>query len=201
LTSDSSSAVAEDAEAKLARMTRPSPADDQLGAWIAGTVQRALAYAVTLVRNQTEAEDIVHDCYIRLLARSDHYDLASDGTKLLFRSITNACINWTQRRPPLVSLEAAEQGRGADRLSLADKADAGPEHRAICGELEAAVSEALAELPVSQRAIVELRSLGHSLVEVADILEISHANARVMLHRARRTLATRLRPFVEDHLT
>ena len=40
-------------------------------------MQRALAYAVTLVRNQTEAEDIVHDCYIRLLARSDHYDLPS----------------------------------------------------------------------------------------------------------------------------
>jgi len=182
-------------------MTRPTPSDDQLGAWVAGTVQRALAYAVTLVRNPTEAEDIVHDCYIRLLARSDRYDLLSDGTKLLFRSITNACINWTQRRPPLVSLEAAEQASGADCLALADKADADPEHRAICGELEAAVAEALAELSVSQRAIVELRGLGHSLVEVADILEISHANARVMLHRARRTLATRLRPFIEDHLT
>ena len=54
---------------------RPSRSDDPLGAWVADTVQRALAYAVTLVRNRAEAEDIVHDCYIRLLARSDHYDL------------------------------------------------------------------------------------------------------------------------------
>ena len=182
-------------------MARTSPSDDQLDAWVAGTVLRALAYAVTLVRNQTEAEDIVHDCYVRLLARSDQYDLPRDGTKLLFRSITNACINWTQRRPPLVNFEAAEQGRGADRMSLAARADAEPERRAIHGELEAAVAEAMTELPVGQRAIVELRSLGHSLLEVADILEISHANARVMLHRARRTLATRLRPFIEDHVT
>ena len=67
-----------------------------------------------------------------------------------YKAITNACINWTQRRPPVVSLDAAEQGRGADRLSLADKSDAGPEHRAIHGELEAAVAAALAELPVTQ---------------------------------------------------
>jgi RNA polymerase sigma-70 factor (ECF subfamily) len=164
-------------------------------------VQRALAYAMTLVGNRTEAEDIVHDCYIRLLARSDHYDLPNDGTKLLFRSVTNACINWSQRRPPVVSLEAAECGGGADRLSLATGSDADPEHRAIRGELEAAVAMAMNELPVTQRAVVELRSLGHSLVEIAEVLEISHANARVLLHRARQALATRLRPFTEDQVT
>jgi RNA polymerase sigma-70 factor (ECF subfamily) len=191
----------EDPEAKLARTTRPGGSDDQLSAWVADTVRRALAYAVTLIRNQADAEDLVHDCYIRLLARSDHYDLPRDGTKLLFRSITHACINWTQRRPPVVSLDAAEQGGGVDRLPLAVKADADPEQRAICGELESAVAAALTELPVAQRAIVELSGLGHSLVEVADMLEISHSNARVMLHRARRTLATRLRAFIEDPVT
>jgi RNA polymerase sigma-70 factor (ECF subfamily) len=195
------SVVAEDVEAKLALTTRPGGSDDQLSTWVAGTVRRALGYAVTLIRNQAEAEDIVHDCYIRLLARSDHYDLPKDGTKLLFRSITNACINWKQRRPPVVSLDDAERGGGADRLPPTVKADADPEHRAICGELGAAVAAALAELPVTQRAIVELRGLGHSLVDAADMLEISHANARVLLHRARRTLAARLRPFIEDQVT
>lgn len=163
-------------------------------------MQRALAYAITLVRNQAEAEDIVHDCYSRLLARSDKYDLPTDGTKLLFKAITNACINWTQRRPPVVSLETAEQGVGATGPALADKSDFEPDSCAIQGELEDAVAVALAELPLPQRAIVELRSLGHSLVEIADMLDLSHANARVLLHRARLKLATRLRPFIEDHV-
>ena len=52
------------------------------------------------------------------------------------------------------------RGAGSDRLALAAKADADPEHRAICGELEAAVAAALAELPVTQRAIVELQQPG-----------------------------------------
>ncbi|WP_406701353.1 RNA polymerase sigma factor (plasmid) [Singulisphaera sp. Ch08] len=176
-------------------MSRPGSPDDELSQWVADTVQRALAYAVTLIRNKADAEDIVHDCYRRLLSRADQYNLPDDGSKLLFKSITNACINWTRRRPPFVSLDVAEHGIGPD------KSDAEPEQRAIHGELEAAVTEALTELPVTQRAIVELRSLGHSLLEIAEMLEMSHANARVQLHRARQALATRLRPFIEDHVT
>ncbi len=84
-----------------------------------------LAYAVSLVRNRAEAEDLVHDCYRRLLARADQYNLPVDGTKLLFKSITNACINWSRRRPPMVSLDAAERGIGADRRAFADRADVG----------------------------------------------------------------------------
>jgi RNA polymerase sigma-70 factor (ECF subfamily) len=174
-------------------MSHPGQSDDELGQWVTDTVQRALAYAVTLIRNRADAEDLVHDCYRRLLTRADQYNLPTDGTKLLFKSITNACINWSRRRPPVVSLEAESR-------SLADRPDVQPEHRAIQGELEAAVAEALTELPVTQRAIVELRSMGHSVLEIANMLEISHTNARVQLHRARQALATRLRPFIEDHV-
>jgi RNA polymerase sigma factor (sigma-70 family) len=147
-----------------------------------------------------DAEDIVQDCYSRLLAKGDEYDLPRDGQKLLFKSITNACINHVQRRRPLVSLDAVEDDReGTGRGAwLADRAEADPPDHASHRELTDAVGAALGELPVSQRAVVELRSLGHPLSEIAGMLEISHANARVLLHRARRALAARLRPFLEE---
>jgi RNA polymerase sigma-70 factor (ECF subfamily) len=188
--------VCPSAEAKLARTSRPRRSDDDLGPWIAGTVQRALAYALTLVPNRADAEDLVHDCYSRLLARSDTYDLPRDGTRLLYKAITNACINWNGRRPPVVSLDAAGGAPGPE-----GKPDDQPQEQAIRGELEAAVAAALAELPVTQRAIVELRGLGHSSAEVAEMLEISPANERILLHRARQAMAVRLRPFIEDHVT
>ena len=178
-------------------MSSPDRADE-VDAWIAQTVQRALAYAITLVRNHADAEDIVQDCYRRLLAKSRQYDLPRDGTKLLFKAITNACINHVQRSPQNVGLPAAEQASGADRLSLADRSETEPDRRAMHQEFEEAIRAALAELPVTQRAVVELRSLGHSLIEVAEMLEISHANARTVLHRARQALAARLRPFLEE---
>jgi RNA polymerase sigma-70 factor (ECF subfamily) len=156
---------------------------------------------MTLIRNRAEAEDIVHDCYSRLLAKADRYDLPGTGTKLLYKAITNACINRTQREPPVVSLDAMGGGIDATGQLLADRSEAGPEQHAIHGELEVAVAAALAELPMTQRAIVELRALGHTSAEVAEMLEISQVNERVLLHRARQALATRLRPFIEDHVT
>jgi RNA polymerase sigma factor (sigma-70 family) len=173
---------------------------DELDAWIASTVPRALAYALTLVRSRPEAEDIVHDCYGRLLARAASYDLPRDGSKLLFKAITNACINWTQRRPPTVSLEEMQQRGDTQQRWLADDSVAGPVEQAMQRELDDAVRDALGELPLAQRAIVELRSMGHSLLEIAEMLDISHDNARTRLHRARERLAVLLRPFLGENV-
>jgi RNA polymerase sigma-70 factor, ECF subfamily len=166
-------------------------AQAQLEEWVEETLPRALGYAISLVSNRSDAEDLVHDCYVRLLAKSDVYDLPNDGVKLLFRSITHACINWQQRRRPEMNL-GSETG-----VLAATSTQAGPSELAMLGELEGAVGEALASLPVLQRAAVELRSLGHSLTEVAEILEISHSNARVTLHRARQALSQRLARFLK----
>lgn len=181
-------------------MSDPPRSADELDAWIEATVSRALAYALTLVRNRAEAEDIVHDCYGRLLARGSAYDLTRDGEKLLFKAIANACINWTQRRPPTASLEAVARSPEANAIWMTDRTQAGPEQHAMGRELEEAIEDALGELTVTQRAVVQLRSLGYSLVEVAEMLEISHANARTLLHRGREKLAIRLRPYLEENL-
>jgi RNA polymerase sigma-70 factor, ECF subfamily len=180
-------------------MSDPVRSDDDVDAWIVATIQRALAYALTLVHNRTDAEDIVHDCYGRLLARAHLYDLPRDGSKLLFKAITNACINWTQRRAPEVGIHCAKQATGSDTLSLADKSAAEPVQQAMQQELKVAVEHALSELPVTQRAVIQLRCLGHSLIEVAEMLEITHDNARTLLHRGRSRMAIRLRPFLDEN--
>lgn len=163
---------------------------EDLTAWVMHSAPRALAYAITLVRNETIAEDLVQDCYQRLLARAEHYDLPVDGEKLLFRSITNACINWTQRHRRHVSLD------GAGSTAVASTGD--PVQTAMAGELSDAVDEALADLPVNQRAAVELHALGHSAVEIAEILDTTSGNVRVLLHRGREQLAGRLKAFLEE---
>jgi RNA polymerase sigma factor (sigma-70 family) len=162
---------------------------------VAESLPRALAFAISLLRNRTDAEDIVQDCYGRLLARCGKYDLPRDGDRLLLKSISNACINLVQRRRDVASLDAVEAAAPISHPAT------DPQQGAIYRELEDAVGRALAELPVTQRAVVELRSLGHSLLEVADMLDISHSNARVLLHRARAQLAQTLAPHIEENVT
>lgn len=75
-----------------------------------------------------------------------------------------------------------------------------PDQQAMGKELEVAIGNALAKLPLTQRAVVELRSLGHSLVDIAEILDITHANARVLYHRAKQSLAGQLEPFMQENV-
>lgn len=169
-------------------------AADTIGGWIAQSAPHALAYARTLVRNDAVAEDLVQDCYQRLLAKADRYDLPADGTRLLFKAVTNACINWTQRRPQAVSLEQVPEdascGRGPN--------DTGPLERALLNELSGAIDAALQELPVEQRAAVELHAMGHDAQEIAEAMETTPGNVRVLLHRGRTRLAERLKPYLDS---
>ena len=60
------------------------------------------------------------------------------------------------------------------------------------------VDSVLAELPHRQRVVVTLRDVeGYTSEEVCSILDISAANQRVLLHRARAAVRQRL----EDYFT
>jgi RNA polymerase sigma-70 factor (ECF subfamily) len=57
------------------------------------------------------------------------------------------------------------------------------------------VQHAIAALPDRQRAVISLRDVdGWSAAEVCDLLDLSEANQRVILHRAR----ARVRQALED---
>jgi RNA polymerase sigma factor (sigma-70 family) len=158
-------------------------------AWIVAVGPRAIAYARSLVRDPSRAEDVVQECFFRLLRKAADYDLERDGTKLLFKAISNLCINQATREKALVSLDATDSD---GPLPVPDRAALGPDEIAQSLELEAAVREALQTLPQLQRAAVELRALGMSKEEIAEALGVSATNAGVLVHRGRQALARTL---------
>jgi RNA polymerase sigma factor (sigma-70 family) len=167
-------------------------------AWVLATLPRALAYATSLLRDRALAEDVTHDCYVKLLARAETYDLARDGTKLLYKAITNACIDKNYRDRRMVSLEAEALGEVTGTPMPHAERSGDPHELAACRELEEAVGIELRRLTVAQRGALELKSLGYSLEEIAEALGTSPGNARVLVHRARKILAERLAKFLED---
>jgi RNA polymerase sigma-70 factor, ECF subfamily len=61
-----------------------------------------------------------------------------------------------------------------------------PESAALAGEIRSVVSAALARLPDRQRIVITLRDVdGYTSDEVSSIFDITSANQRVLLHRAR----------------
>ena len=170
-------------------------APDELDAWVLETAPRAVAYARSLLRDPDDADDVVQDCYCRLLAKADVYDLPRDGLKLLLRAVTNACINLRTRRKPVFRLTrpSADDNETDDPP---DPAAVGAADSLAHKELAHAVATGLRALPPQQRAALELKSLGHSQQEIADILDVTPTNAGVLVHRARQALAKYLTPFL-----
>ncbi|WP_238992984.1 RNA polymerase sigma factor [Jiangella aurantiaca] len=74
----------------------------------------------------------------------------------------------------------------------------GPEEALLAAEVRAEVAAALAELPARQRVVVTLRDVhGYDAAEVCSILEVSAANQRVLLHRARASVRLRLERYFD----
>jgi RNA polymerase sigma-70 factor (ECF subfamily) len=172
---------------------RLRPTADDLDAWVLATAPEAVAYALSLLRNREAAEDVVQDCYCRLVQKADLYDLPRDGRKLLFTAITNACINFQSRGRPILSLHHDDTSDDPE-----DRNVVSPESAAMHRELEEAVAAALAQLPMNQRAALELKCLGHSLQEIGEALGVTPNNAGVLVHRARQTMADLLARFTEE---
>ncbi len=159
---------------------------------------RALAYAASLVRNHDLAQDLVHDCYCRLLQKAAVYDLPRDGLKILLRAITNAAIDLQRRQRVVRSLDTGDMENGPESAEVVDRRMEEPVAVAMTRELEQALEAGLAQLPLAQRAAFQMKSTGHSLQEIAETLTISVSHAGVLIHRARQSLAQFLAPYLEN---
>jgi RNA polymerase sigma-70 factor (ECF subfamily) len=181
----------------LSERVGPNHEPDEAGdsgdadAWVLSTLPRAVAYAAGLLRDRASAEDLVHDCYCRLLRKADVYDLPRDGTRLLFRAITNACIDVSRGRGPVGSYDQWEDDAGRS-VEFADRSAAEPWRQLEHRELQEAIGRGLDELPPAQRAAIELKSMGHSLQEIAGALGLTPSNVGVLIHRGRQALARRI---------
>jgi RNA polymerase sigma-70 factor (ECF subfamily) len=73
-----------------------------------------------------------------------------------------------------------------------------PEDRLLAKETAKLVADAIEELPARQQQVISLRDVeGWEAEEVCQSLDISAANQRVLLHRARATV----RAALEEHLS
>jgi len=171
--------------------------DADLEAWLLCTAPRAIAYARSLIHHPDDAEDLVHDVLLRLLNHNE-YDLLKDGEKLLFRSVTNACINRQARAHEMASLDAWLSEDGGTLHEIVGSGRSDPVELAISRELAVAIERELRGLPPLQRAAVELRSMDKPLKEIAEILGLTATNAGVLVCRGRKLLAERLAPHIRE---
>jgi RNA polymerase sigma-70 factor, ECF subfamily len=151
-------------------------------------VQRhsAMAYrvALRLCGNHHDAQDIAQDALIAAWENLDRFKASSSFSTWLYRIVTRRALNKITRR---------RGGDPADLLDTVTDPGAGPAAQAVRNLAGDAVTDALAALPLPQRAVVVLHHFEElSYAEVAEVTGSSVPAVRSHLFRARRALGKKL---------
>jgi RNA polymerase sigma-70 factor (ECF subfamily) len=163
----------------------------------ASLVRVARSYVAT----REAAEDVAQETWLGVIRGLPNFEGRSSLTTWIFRILVNRAKSRGQREVrsrPFSSLPAEgegpavdpdrfnEDGRWAGYWSSPPSAHALPEEHVVMAEAGAQILAAIERLPASQRAVITLRDIhGLSSDEVCALLDVSAANVRVLLHRAR----------------
>jgi RNA polymerase sigma-70 factor (ECF subfamily) len=163
-----------------------------------------LRLALTFVRSQAVAEEVVQDTWLAALRGLGRFEERSSLRTWLFTILVNRARTTGVREARSVPIADAGPAVDASRFGPSGAWAAPPEHwveeaeeRIDAGKLNELLRTGLAVLPPRQREVVLLRDVeGLSSADVCQVLTISEANQRVLLHRGR----SRLRQVLETEL-
>lgn len=173
-----------------------------------------LRVARSYVPNREVAEEVVQETWIALLKGIDTFEARSSLRTWLFAVMINiAKARGSRERRDADTAIAAFTGGTVDPARFRDGSDPYPGHwkpdevpspfpdtpeGSVLGrELIAITRREVDRLPDRQRIVVTMRDmLGFDSAEVCELLDISVANQRVLLHRGRAAI----RQVLEDYL-
>ncbi len=181
-----------------------------IDAWSPGMLRTARGY----VADEHTAQDVVQETWLGVLRGIGTFEARSSLRTWAYRILVNRAItrgSRDARTVPLSSLAPQPDDHGPTvdpaRFQSAGEPYPGhwrtgpepwptPEGETLTRETRHQLNTALAALPARQRVVVVLRDVqGYSTDEVCEILGISPANQRVLLHRGRAAL----RAALEEH--
>lgn len=174
-------------------------------------------FALTFVRTGAVADEVVQEAWIAVLNGIDRFEGRSSLKTWLYRIVANQARTRASREArsvPFSALASEDDDSPSvdpDRFRPAGSEYAGhwtshpvsfdtlPEQRLLSGETRAVIDKAIGALPATQRLVITLRDIeGFDSAEVAELLDLSEGNQRVLLHRARSRVRAALETYLED---
>jgi RNA polymerase sigma-70 factor (ECF subfamily) len=155
----------------------------------------AVNFVFRLVHDRALAEDLSQEGFLRVFQRLHTYDPERKFSSWFFQVLRNVTIDYL-RVNRLATSSLDEFTDAGFESVVADRTSASPEHLAGQGELAGALEEALKRIRPEYREVVVLRyQEGLTHPEIAEILGLPSGTVKTYLHRARKELAERLKPF------
>lgn len=177
-------------EALMARMAAGDVA--ALEALIDNYQGAAYRFAYRMFRDHQIAEDVAQELFFKLFRNAARYEPAGKFTTYFYKVLNNLCLDTFRRmnRKSMPDFQSFENPVLDGLPGNRDEADS----RARAEEERRLVREAVNRLPEAQRKVIVLRELeGLKYREIAEVLDLSLNEVKVLIHRGRKSLLKLLR--------
>ena len=173
--------------------------------------------AMPYVAHRAMAEDVVQETWLGVLRGLDRFEARSSLKTWICRILVNRARTRGQRDGRLVPFSSFG-GPDDDRdepvvdptrfhgpgqleghwISMVQSWEELPEEHLLSDETRECVRKAIEQLPTNQRTVITLRDIeGWDAPDVCAALEITEANQRVLLHRARGKVRQAIERYLE----
>jgi RNA polymerase sigma-70 factor, ECF subfamily len=177
-----------------------------------------LRLAMVYVSSRTVAEEVVQETWLGVLQGLSRFEGRSSLKTWIFRILSNRAKTRAEREHRSIAFsslrpaDADEPTVDPSRfwpedhpqwaniwVSYPRSWEGLPEERALTRELRAQIEQVIAALPPHQREVITLRDVeGWSAEEACTLLNLSEANQRVLLHRARAKVRAAIEQYVNE---
>ncbi|HEY9156234.1 MAG TPA: sigma-70 family RNA polymerase sigma factor [Opitutaceae bacterium] len=150
--------------------------------------QRLYRVGIAYLHGHAAVEDAMQNAFLKAFLHLGQFSGTSSFSTWLTRIMINECLETIRRNKSLEGLkersvdasdDALEENRATRNLSLKD--------------MKAVLEQATREIPEKYRTVYILREVEQlSTEQTAELLQMSEANVKVALHRARQMIKTRL---------
>lgn len=175
--------------------------DEQAFNAFVGTHHRAMVrFAMQFVRSRASAEEVTQDTWLAALGGLDQFEGRSSVISWIYAILINKAKSRGRRdsrdRAIVPSESDSWNGSGEEGAQVAQElsSDGIDPERILAGrEIGDIIQKLIDELPDLQRAVITMQDLqGLDSVTVCQTLNLTDANRRVLLHRARAKLRREL---------
>ncbi len=178
-------------------VTQAKQGDAEAFAELARRCQEKIYYTIlALTKNQQDASDLAQEAFMQAFKSLKSFKQRSSFYTWIYRIAVNLTLNFLKRRKREDAQEVLDEsqssGKGTEDSSLS------PEGRSLKKELSERMQSAIDSLPLTYRAsftLVVFQGMTHS--QAARILGCSENTVSWRMHKARKILQARLKPYLE----
>ena len=165
--------------------------------------QKLYNFSLRMCGDHSDAEDMVQDTFINIFKYLKDFRYETKFKNWMYKVAASTCIKKRRKSKfapeKELSLDEFLPGNETEPPEQVPEWALIPLDKLLNEELSAAINQGILSLPKKYRMVIVLRDLeGFSTAETAQILNLSPANVKVRLHRARLYLRDKLKGYFKN---